>query len=335
MHFKKFIPQALKRRYWFIRHSLKMLSELWVEYRHYMTHSGTGNVSMTSKNLESRITALYHTLEKALSFEEIRPGFGRENIMDLTRLLNEPIAKSGELSESQCVLSALNALREYQQFHRKISYDLDEALNKEVERVLESHSEGDAPFRKISKEELLVGVGAIFPEFTQTRHSIRGFSSRKVDEDDVRIAISRAKYAPSVCNRQTSRAYWIKDKEKLERALVLQRGNRGFHNLNHVLVVTSLTEAFAGANERFQGYIDSGIFAMNLLYHLVARGLGTCPLCWCHSSEESQELRTLLNIPTNERIIMMIGFGHYLGKVGVTASQKNEDSHYLKIIGEN
>ena len=76
-------------------------------------------------------------------------------------------------------------------------------------------------------------------------------------------AVRRAHEAsPSVCNRQSSRVYVLSSDEAKNFALSHQNGNRGWgHTASHVLILTSSLEHFIAQAERYQGWIDGGMFA--------------------------------------------------------------------------
>lgn len=42
------------------------------------------------------------------------------------------------------------------------------------------------------------------------------------------------------------------------------------------MLVTADLQAFMGSNERNEGYVDSGLFSMSLLYAMKSCGLAAC-----------------------------------------------------------
>jgi nitroreductase len=122
-------------------------------------------------------------------------------------------------------------------------------------------------------------------------------------------AVDLAMRSPSVCNRQTARIH-VFTGEDAQRALSFQSGNRGFgHRIPMVIIVTSDLRYFTGTAERYQGWIDGGMFSMLLLLALHAQGLGAVSLNWSVNNERDRELRNAVAIPEYERVIMLIGCG--------------------------
>jgi nitroreductase len=77
-----------------------------------------------------------------------------------------------------------------------------------------------------------------------------------------------------------------------------------------VIIVTSDLRYFTGTAERYQGWIDGGMFSMLLLLALHAQGVGAVSLNWSVNNERDRELRNAVAIPEYERVIMLIGCGH-------------------------
>ncbi|MBM4515639.1 hypothetical protein GS432_01350 [Rhodococcus hoagii] len=59
-----------------------------------------------------------------------------------------------------------------------------------------------------------------------------------------------------------------------------------------------------------QVFIDGGLFSMNLVHGLLARGVGTCCLNWSVDAPQDAKLRRALNLPPHEVVIMMIALGY-------------------------
>src|SRR3546814_1994141 len=71
------------------------------------------------------------------------------------------------------------------------------------------------------------------------------------------------------------------DLEIIDRALSLQNGNRGFgHEIPCLLILCTDLSAFDTAGERYQHWIDGGMFSMSLVWALHALGYSSCCLNW-------------------------------------------------------
>jgi len=95
------------------------------------------------------------------------------------------------------------------------------------------------------------------------------FSDRPVKQEIVKRAVSLALKTPSVCNRQAWFVYHIDDQSIIGRCLELQNGNSGFgHKIQSLLIIASDLKAFDTGGERYQHWIDGGMFSMSLVYAL-------------------------------------------------------------------
>lgn len=118
--------------------------------------------------------------------------------------------------------------------------------------------------------------------------------------------------------------------ENAQEALDWQPGNKGFgHLASRGLVVTVDLQAFSGAGERNQAFIDGGMFAMSILYALHAQGLGACPLAWSMRPADDVKMRRALDIPNNEAVIMMISVGNLPDTLQVAKSHRMPLDHFL------
>ena len=135
---------------------------------------------------------------------------------------------------------------------------------------------------------------------------------------------------PSVCNRQPWRVHAYYDRETIEKVLECQNGNRGFGQLIPcVLLVSVDLSCFEGSIERYQSWIDGGMFSMTLIYALHALSLGAVALNWSASAEQDIRLRNTVPFPDSERIIMLVGVGHPEVSYLAPVSQRRDVSEIL------
>src|SRR3546814_11150576 len=86
---------------------------------------------------------------------------------------------------------------------------------------------------------------------------------RSVPSAVIEEAVELALHSPSVCDRQASYVYCLQSREIIDRALSLQNGNRGFgHEIPCLLILCTDLSAFDTAGERYQHWIDGGMFSM-------------------------------------------------------------------------
>ncbi len=152
---------------------------------------------------------------------------------------------------------------------------------------------------------------AAFRQLAESRRSVRGFKTSKIDPEIISRAVSVAQLSPSACNRQPCRLYVVSDADRCKLLLSYQNGNRGFgHTAPHVGILTSDESCFFDASERHEPYIDGGLFAMSLLLAFRAQGIGSCCLNWCVAPANDLAIHALFDIPESERIVMLLAFGY-------------------------
>jgi len=285
--------------------------------------------------LESHIVMDFHRVEKGLTLPEPRPWFGRETV---ERLLANCIRYAAFDGHDTAILAgALGALSEYErkfqsspsEWWSAIAVDFRQLTNSTP--VLEDNAGGTEPLPSCDRAP---GEWN-FSTFARSRSSIRNFSDRSVDHRSIQSAIADAQTTPSVCNRQAARVRIFARGEFANQVLQTQNGNRGFgHTASHVLVVTSDLSAFLTPGERNQGYIDGGMFAMSLIYALHDAGVGSCPLNWSTIKTQDLRLRSLIGLPDEEVVIMMIAIGYPADDAVVTASPLRAFDRVLLSDGE-
>jgi nitroreductase len=257
---------------------------------------------LSDGNLEALINIEYHRLEKGLSHRQRRAQFGLDAAERLQAALN--VANTRGLN-TQITDYADSVLKSYW-------------------RVIQEKEGQTIGWRRLSREEVQNRSAIKAQEFFESRHSIRCFDDKKtVDRDWIMKAVNMARYTPSVCNRQTWRVVLCETDEAKAKALALQNGNVGFgHLASHVLLVASDRNCFASIGERNQPWIETGMFAMSLIYALHAMGLGTCCLNWSVEPEKDEALKRDLDLPESFAIGMMIAVGALPDEILVAESRR-------------
>jgi len=268
--------------------------------------------------LESDIVRRYHVVEKGLSMPDFRPRFGKDTVSELVAMLGQWDRRSDTAAgDSHQILAARNTVESYRRKHQELGIAVGDLVG--------DGSCGDATslggvkaYRPLSKE-----VASHFDEIVRSRVSVRAFdTARPVPQELVSQSIAQAIQAPSVCNRQTWRVHQYEG-EEAQKILKLQSGNRGFgHTIPCVLVITSDLRYFTGTAERYQGWIDGGMFSMLLLLALHAQGLGAVALNWSVLNKRDVQLRKQGGIPCHERVIMLIGCGYPAEGITVPKSHR-------------
>lgn len=283
--------------------------------------------ALTEGQHHAVLSIAYHRLEKALSFSEPRPGFGVGIAQELCLSLEEYISRFGHHAICDTCVEVLSDYARFNKAHGRPAGNVEEWLSKMKAagfgKPSDFDGEGGGATVKTSRLEIQAAAKMDLSAFFRSRHSIRNFAAGGVATEQVTRAISQARWAPSVCNRQSARVYLLQGAEICRQALALQNGNRGFgHSVETVLIVTSDIQCFASVDERNQCWIDGALFAMSLVYALHSEGLGTCCLNWCTSTDTDRKLHTATEIPESEVVIMMIAVGHIADELHVARSRR-------------
>jgi nitroreductase len=277
----------------------------------------------------SRITALYHVLEKGLSFEDSRPFFGKDKVTLLVSDLTEYIGERGDPSAVQWQ-SAVKVLNAYLETNASVEAGSEEStflksLQTDL-HLLNQHlisEDVGGGVIECSRDDIQSRAKLGFPDMALSRYSVRHFDGRPVAKEVVEKAMVWAQKSPSVCNRQGSRVHAVKGQNKISEILDIHGGTRGFtEKIDTLLLVTGDLRIFLGPVERNQVYLDAGIFSMSILYGLHYQGVGACALHWCVIPEKDLALRRLVNIPDEETITALIAVGSLPETFKVAHSQR-------------
>jgi len=298
----------------------------------FLKYASVTNINSDPVALEAILTHAYHALEKGLTMETPRPGFGVDAII-LTMATISKLEKIGYFGVA--TRGGRGMLQSYVDFHYKHGFEIDEKIRDDlIEFVHEMDNQNNlGGSYSLTIERLRKATNFDYEDFIQSRSSVRHFTGEAVDADKIKTAVRQSLKAPRSCNRETRRVYVAFENSLKEKLLSYQNGNRGFgHKLGAVLMVTVDLRYFDLIGERNQGWIDGGLFAMSLVLSLHAARLGTCMLNWSEDYKSDKNIRKAFKIPDHEIIITMIGAGHVPEKFEVTASPAPDVNEVLSII---
>lgn len=286
------------------------------------------------RSAETWIMFYTHQIEKGLSHSNFRYGFGRKPLSRISVLLLKIQELDPDYHANFYYLNAISALNEYIRRHKAAKYDISflkdifsESQISEFISSCVSHA-GSEECSSLTKRN---NSSLPFEELCNNRHSVREFSEQPVSLADLTHVFELAMRAPSVCNRQPSRIYCIQDMILIKKALEIQGGVNGYPCPPALLLVTADITALMNPNEINEGYIDGGIFAMNLLYALESQGFAACPLNTMFAIPTDKTTRELLDIPDDEVFIAYIEVGHYPNNLQFPVSNRLAVSQVLKL----
>lgn len=266
------------------------------------------------ENLEYQALLYVHSIEKGMTHEKIRYGFGKKKLEELVKIINKYIENNYDMNRF-AIQVAIKTIESYIIFHKQNDFDV-EWLEKQYE-ILNKYNNNsvEVGIHEYSKNELSIKDDFNFDEFISRRHSIRKFSKEEITEEEILRALSIAQKAPSACNRQPIKVYYSLDSKKNELIDNVVPGNNGFKKtINKYLIVVSDISAF-GSREVNQWYINGGIYLSFLVLALHSLGLGTCIFQWAYFKEKESQLREIANIKDSEEVISIVGIGKYEDKV--------------------
>ncbi|WP_311747226.1 nitroreductase family protein [Proteus terrae] len=293
---------------------IKYLSGALYDFNRFFKYGGW---KIDLKNKDERnyyVVKIYHSLEKSMSFTNHKVNSGWTNAKLLT--------------------IALEAAITYQNigFHDKIGYLVllefldknksaeDTELKKYVLNKIDYISDAiklkdtiEEYGVKNMSSEALDGSSHIHPElFFRSRNSVREFSKKEIPDSLINKAIQLSLKTPSACNRQSWHIYHLTNEYDIKNALKYQSGNKGFNNkISNLLIICSDLKAFNPGGERYQHWIDGGMYAMSLVYSLHSMGISSCCLNWsCQAKQDLQLRREFPSILKNHTIIMMLAIGY-------------------------
>lgn len=327
----------------------KYSSKLYKKYSPYFTvftnmlydlyffckHSNVFSANTLNK-IEAKIILDYHSIEKGLLHKNLRLGFGKEKIIRLQKYLNNKKIQQ-HISASQIEV-AYHIMCEYYELHANKAYGITDYFSAETymtyKQLLDKRYSADFKgYIDCQNTTYFNSQESAFDVFSDSRKSVRNFSDLPVSDDLVEKAIGLATNAPSVCNRQPSRVYYVKNKKKIDEILEVQAGLEGFSkDINQLLVLTSDVSYFYLVGERYQHYIDGGVFLMNLLYALHFYQIAACPANWAKETSDEKKIKRIIPIRKSEKVICIIAIGNPIEEFRTTLSKRRDASEVLTKI---
>ena len=253
-----------------------------------------------------------HTLEKGFSHFDLRP-FGQKKISKIIELLKKEL-KYKNHEEDFSFIIGINSLREYKKTYEEHKWT-NTSEYKEVSEFLKDYKH--IPEKKtgaytVTNEELKKSYNIDYEKFIKSRHSTRNYKHEDLKLKDIEAAVDMAKYSPSACNRQYVKLHYY-PKGKMKQNVIdysLGKGGLYLEGVN-TFIITFDVNGLGGAGERNQGYFNAGLFATNLVNAFHSLGIGTCFIQFANPVDQEEKLKQLNDIPSNERIAVILYAGYY------------------------
>jgi nitroreductase len=305
-----------------------MLRNYRIDFDLYCKHS-TLFKKKSFEKIESLLILKYHSIEKGFLHDPIKFSFGKQNVIDLIKLLKREDVISN-YNKTQIAASYLSICT-YYEYHAKNNVNISSFFSKNDYDFFKSIS----ILKLISVEtknvnQYFQNSRADFLNFSNSRKSVRDFSGKVIPVETIEKVIDLAKNAPSACNRQPVKVYYIDNKYKIDSIFDIQKGLKGYtDNINQLLVVVSDRSYYYTVGERNQLYIDGGLFLMNLLYALHFYEIASCPANWGMGFEADQKIMKILNLRESEKVICLVPFGLPKIEFKTTLSLRRETNEIL------
>lgn len=325
---KKLLPSKIVKLIKQFKMNINLILQYYYDYKIYTKYNGA-KLKMNINQIEGKIIAHYHVLEKGMCHPYPKECFSLPIVKNLIKLISVYDTKSSIRSKQVNV--AVSVLKKYINFPTNQKCLTSSLIGKIS--LLNINIKMKPSSLKFSKNEYFKFCDIPFKEFALSRYTVRDFLDQDVKIEVLKKAIETAQKTPSVCNRQTFKAHILTQKKDIINHLKFQTGNRGFgEKINKLIIITSDLNLFEGPKERNQAFIDGGMFAMSLLYSLHNLKLGAVSLNWSYDKNQNDSLYNLGLIPKNERVILFIGVGHVPENFKVAVSEKRELVDVLNII---
>jgi nitroreductase len=312
-----------------LKSKLELRKLFYSDYKRFKKYSFENGVIPKNENqLLAIINKTYHSIEKGLSYSNIRFHFGRTKIEYLIQLIRKYILITND-KDNETLKTALKVLHEYVAIHHR-DHEKLEYLRLFLDEFSIDYKNTLGGVRTVSKDVILDSLNKDFYEFSKSRVSVRDFSDEPVDVSIINKALNLARHTPSACNRQSWRTRVIDSKQMKNVVLQNQNGNEGYgQNLDKIILITTDSRSFAKPRERKQAYIDGGLYSMNLLYALHYYGVACISLSAALNNKQENIIRKALNVSLAENFIMFIGLGSYKDEFKVPMSHKNEPQNII------
>lgn len=163
-----------------------------------------------------------------------------------------------------------------------------------------------------------------FESLVMSRRSNRDFSTEVVSNTDIIRLKNTANWASSSCNKQPIEIYVTNDPILASKCLKCCKGGTGFsRHIPSFWVFTADILGYVWPSEIYLPVVDTCLGVQNIMLAATTLGLSATILSWAQKNdEEENELRRLLNIPSNHQIIICAVMG-YANTEFMTPIRKN------------
>lgn len=267
-----------------------------------------------------------HSIEKGLSIENVRLGFGFEKINEAYKLIQRYQQNKGDMNVEP-IWMFQDALQAYLQYHEtknfsnerteRIAYIFDQ-----ISKKTQKHEPHYGGYLEMKPAMYNANERRIIEQIFNDRHSVREFAHTAVNEQDLHDAIELAFRCPSACNRQCYRVHIIPK----ERFYLLEGwfdGVGGFaDDLEKLIIITGKISMYR-PTEEMQHVVSAVVYASFLTMTLQIYGIGNCFLQRnIFPNSQWAAVAERLNISSDEQAVCALGIGNYKDTYNVPISHR-------------
>jgi nitroreductase len=314
-----------------LRKRIALSRSFYMDKKLYIKHSSVFKKD-TYKKIESEITLRYHSIEKGFLHNPIRYRFAKTRVEELLNYLKYDDVKL-HIRDVQ-IQSAILNLCVYYELHLNNNIDISDFFTLQEYEILKNKlSINEQPVKYHTSSDYFNFRLSNFEQFAKSRCSVRNFTGEKISKDVLGKVVDLANQAPTVCNRQGVSVNLVDNKDKIDEILSIQGGLKGYSDsLSQLIVLTSDRSYFYSIGERYQLYIDGGIYLMNLLYALHYYEIAACPAHWGMPIEADIKVQKIIGLNDSEKIICLIAIGKPVDKFKTTLSLRRSFNENLRVI---
>lgn len=310
----------------FLRNSLKSSVYFWKLLQH---------PRFVNERYIGEIVRCTHSLEKGLSLEHVRSGFGYSKIKNACSIIKKYKNNNGDM-QAEPLIMFIDALESYINYHHNIQYKNDTieeienlyvSLIKDIKTI--NHQYGGV--KKIERKNYTREDQDLLARLFKNRHSMREFSKKPIDKEDLRKSIEMAMQCPSACNRQCYRLH-IVDKKSFSLLNNGFEGVGGFaDDLEKIMFITGKVSVYR-PGEIHQWVVTSTVFASYLTLSLEAHNIGCCfiqrPVDY---NKQWMDISKSIGAAEDEQLVCCLGIGKLKDSYTVPVSHRFD---YDTIVSE-
>jgi nitroreductase len=267
--------------------------------------SSGGNQALLRRNV--------HRLEKGLIMRPFRTPFARDYVLETARAF-AALTAAHDAQYAEDLRWGADVLRSYFSAMGEQPGLIGEARLIFETALASGEMELRAPGGQVPYARGEAGTPIDYESFAalcRRRRSVRWYRDVPISRELVDRALDAAMQSPSACNRQSFAFRFFDDPAMVRAVAGIPAGTKGYgDSLPAIGVVIGRLRAYPEERDRHVIYIDGALAAMSFMLALETVGLSSCAINWPDVAVNDDRMRELLGLAPDERVVMLIGFGH-------------------------